>query len=89
MKNVISNELNEEELVFKNKMQASPDSDQSETEEESSKEIIMYKNRDLLKIISETLNSIIEESNKSKKSKKIIPPLFMSMYQKYLFLIIY
>lgn len=70
MKNVISNELNEEELVFKNKIKASPDSDQSETEEESSKEIIMYKNRDLLKIISETLNSIIEESNKSKKKQK-------------------
>ena len=70
MKNVISNELNGEELVSKSKIQASSDSDQSETEEASTKEIIMYKNKNLLKIISESLYSIIEEGNKSKKIQK-------------------
>jgi len=69
MKNVISSEVSEEELISKKKIQSSPYSDQSETEEESSKEIIMLKDRNLLKIISETLNSIIEENNKSKKKK--------------------
>jgi hypothetical protein len=89
MRNVIANEVNEEELLSNSKIKASSDSDQSETEEESSKETIMYQNINLLKIIAETLNSIIEESNKSKKSKKTIPPLFMSTRPKYLFLIIY
>ena len=70
MKNVISNEIDEEELVSKSKIQASSDSDQSETEEASTKEIIMYKNKNLLKIISESLYSIIEEGNKSKKIQK-------------------
>lgn len=69
MKNVISNEMNEKELISKRNIQASPDSDQSETEEESSKEIIKIKNRNIIKIISETLNSIIQESNKSKKKQ--------------------
>ena len=69
MKNVISSEVSEEELISKKKIQSSPYSDQSETEEESSKEIIMLKDRNLLKIISETLNSIIEENNKSKTKK--------------------
>ena len=70
MRNVIANEVNEEELLSKSKIQASSDSDQSETEEASSKEIITYKNRNLLKIISETLYSIIEEGSKSKKIQK-------------------
>ena len=70
MKNVISNEIDEEELVSKSKIQASSDSDQSETEEASTKEIIMYKNKNILKIISESLNSIIEEGSKSKKIQK-------------------
>ena len=70
MKNVISNEIDEEELVSKSKIQASSDSDQSETEEASTKEIIMYKNKNLLKIISESLYSIIEEGSKSKKIQK-------------------
>ena len=70
MKNVISNEIDGEELFSKSKIQASSDSDQSETEEASTKEIIMYKNKNILKIISESLNSIIEEGSKSKKIKK-------------------
>jgi hypothetical protein len=70
MRNVIANEVNEEELLSKRKIQASSDSDQSETEEASTKEIIMYKNKNILKIISESLNSIIEEGSKSKKIKK-------------------
>ena len=69
MKNVISNEIDEKDFVSKSKIQASPYSDQSETEEASSKEIIMYKDRNLLKIISETLNSIIQESKKSNKKQ--------------------
>ena len=70
MKNVISNKIDGEELFSKSKIQASSDSDQSETEEASTKEIIMYKNKNILKIISESLNSIIEEGSKSKKIKK-------------------
>jgi hypothetical protein len=70
MRNVIANEVNEEEFLSKSKIKASSDSDQSETEEESSKETIMYQNINLLKTIAETLNSIIEESNKSKKKQK-------------------
>ena len=69
MKNVISNEVDEKDLVSKSKIQDSPYSDQSETEEASSKEIIMYKDRNLLKIISETLNSIIQESKKPNKKQ--------------------
>ena len=69
MKNVISNEIDEKDFVSKSKISASPYSDQSETEEASSKEIIMYKDRNLLKIISETLNSIIQESKKPNKKQ--------------------
>ena len=76
MKNVLSNEVREEELLYENKIQTSPDNDESETEEGSSKDIIMYTNRNLLKIIAETLNSIIQEGNKSQKKQKDHSPFF-------------
>ena len=52
----------------KNKAQINSDSEQSETEAGSTKEIIQYKN--LLKEISYTLNSIIQNNKKNKNGKK-------------------
>ena len=51
-----------------NKAQINSDSEQSETEAGSTKEIIQYKN--LLKEISYTLNSIIQNNKKNKNGKK-------------------
>ena len=70
MKNVKSNEEYGEENKTKNNIQPQPDIEQSETEAGSTKEIIMYEKQKLLKEISTTLNSIIEESNKNKKNHK-------------------
>ena len=66
MKNVISNKEYEEE----SKNQSQLDIEQSETEAGSTKEIIMYERQNILKEISNTLNSIIQESNKNKNHLK-------------------
>ena len=50
------------------KAQINSDSEQSETEAGSTKEIVLYKN--LLKEISETLTSIIQKNRKIKNGKK-------------------
>ena len=52
----------------KNKTQINSDSEQSETESGSTKEIILYKS--LLKEISDTLTSIILNNKKNKNGKK-------------------
>ena len=70
MKNVKSNEEYEEENKTQNKNLNQPDIEQSETEAGSTKEIIMYERQILLKEISTTLNSIIQESNKNKNQHK-------------------
>ena len=69
MKNIKSNEEYEEEHKSKNKNQTQADIEQSETEEGSAKDIIMYERQNLLKEISITLNSIIQE-NKNKSTQK-------------------
>ena len=70
MKNVKSNEEYEEESKTQNKNLNQPDIEQSETEAGSTKEIIMYERQSLLKEISTTLNSIIQESNKNNNHHK-------------------
>lgn len=70
MKNVKSNEEYEEENKTQNKNLNQPDIEQSETEAGSTKEIIMYERQSLLKEISTTLNSIIQESNKNNNHHK-------------------
>ena len=70
MKNVKSNEEYEEENKTQNKNLNQPDIEQSETEAGSTKEIIMYERQILLKEISTTLNSIIQESNKNNNHHK-------------------
>ena len=70
MKNVKSNEEYEEENKTQNKNLNQPDIEQSETEAVSTKEIIMYERQSLLKEISTTLNSIIQESNKNNNHHK-------------------
>ena len=70
MKNVKSNEESEEENKTQSKNVNQPDIEQSETEAGSTKEIIMYERQSLLKEISTTLNSIIQESSKNKNHHK-------------------
>ena len=70
MKNVKSNEEYEEESKTQNKNLNQPDIEQSETEAGSTKEIIMYERQSLLKEISTTLNSIIQENSKNKNHHK-------------------
>ena len=70
MKNVKSNEEYEEENKTQNKNLNQPDIEQSETEAGSTKEIIMYERQSLLKEISTTLNSIIQENSKNKNHHK-------------------
>jgi hypothetical protein len=66
MKNVKSYGEYEEE----SKNLDQPDIEQSETEAGSTKEIIMYEKQNLLKEISTTLNSIIQENNKNSIHRK-------------------
>ena len=76
----------QENNKHKYKSQNNSDSEISETEAGSSKEIVF--NKIILKDISDTLSSIISKNNKNKKQKIIIFSIEITN-QKYLYMIIY